>query len=244
MVLRSPDIPARSFRHSTPLARRLTWQQTILQAFQTWAVNANINIGVVPDGGQPLGVAGDPQHDPRFGDIRIAAQPMDPGTLAISVPNDPLVSSTLSGDVLINSDANFNDVPNKLFSAVLHEAGHVFGIGESTDPQSPMYAEYQGNTQLTAGDIAALQALYGSRAPDPHEGSGGNDQLARATTIQAPGGSGSYLGATPLIAYGDITTNQDADFYAFKTPNRYTGGVTIRLLTAGISLLRPHLTWI
>ena len=77
------------------------WQQTILQAFQTWARNANINIGVVPDGGQPLGVAGDPQHDPRFGDIRIAAQPMDPGTLAISVPNDPLVSSTLSGDVLI-----------------------------------------------------------------------------------------------------------------------------------------------
>jgi Bacterial Ig-like domain (group 2)/Matrixin len=221
----------------------VAWQQTILKAFQTWAVNANINIGLVPDGGQPLGVAGDPQHDPRFGDIRIGAQPMDPGTLAISVPNDPLVSSTLSGDVLINSDSNFSDVPNKLFAAVLHEAGHVFGIGESTDPQSPMYAQYQGNTQLTAGDIASLQALYGARAPDPHEGSGGNDQMGKATTIQDPGGSGSYQGATPLIAYGDITTNQDADVYAFKTPNRYTGGVTIRLRTAGISLLRPHLTW-
>ena len=219
------------------------WQQTILKAFQTWAVNANINVALVADGGQPLGVAGDSQHDPRFGDIRVGAQPMDAGTLSISVPNDPLVSSTLSGDVLLNADSNFNDVPNNLFAALLHEAGHVFGIGESTDPQSPMYAQYQGNTQLTAGDIASLQALYGSRAPDPHEGSGGNDQMATATTIQAPGGSGSYDGATPLIAFGDITTNKDVDFYAFKTPNQYTGGVTIRLLTSGLSLLRPHLTW-
>ena len=95
---------------------------------------------------------------------------------------------------------------------------------------------------MTAGDIAALQALYGSRAPDPHEGSGGNDRIDTATTIQAPGGSGSYTGATPLIAYGDITTNQDVDFYAFKAPNDYTGPVTIQLRSAGISLLNPHLT--
>src|SRR3954453_23505694 len=51
----------------------VTWQQTILRAFQTWAVNANINIGLVSDGGQALGVAGQPQHDTRFGDVRIGA---------------------------------------------------------------------------------------------------------------------------------------------------------------------------
>ena len=105
-----------------------------------------------------------------------------------------------------------------------------------------MYSQDLGSTQLTAGDIAALQALYGAKAPDPHEGSGGNDRIDTATTIQAPGGSGSYTGATPLIAYGDITTNQDVDVYAFKAPNDYTGPVTIQLRSAGISLLNPHLT--
>jgi hypothetical protein len=167
---------------------------------------------------------------------------MDPGALSISVPNDPMVSSTLTGDVLINSAVNFDGGSNNLFTALLHEAGHVFGIGDNSDPNSPMYSQDEGNTQLTAGDIAALQSLYGSRAPDPHEGSGGNDRIDKATTIQAPGGSGSYTGATPLIEYGDITTNQDVDFYAFKAPGGYTGPVTIRLQSAGISLLNPHLT--
>jgi hypothetical protein len=219
-----------------------TWQNTILRAFQTWAVKANINIGVVADGGQPFGVAGDPQHDPRFGDIRIGAQPMDPSTLSISVPNDPLVSSTLTGDVLINSTVDFNSASNSLFSAILHEAGHVFGIGDSSDPSSVMFSQDVGNTQLTASDIGALQSLYGSRAPDPHEGSGGNDRIDKATAIQAPGGSGSYTGATPLVEYGDISTNQDLDFYSFKAPSGYSGAVTVRLQSAGISLLNPHLT--
>ena len=47
------------------------WQQEILQAFQTWAVQANINIGVVTDGGQPFGAPGPTQHDSQFGDIRV-----------------------------------------------------------------------------------------------------------------------------------------------------------------------------
>ena len=171
-----------------------------------------------------------------------APQRIDPGTVSISVPNDPLISSTLSGDVLINSQVNFNNNTHNLLTALLHEAGHVLGIGDNSDPNSPMNSQDLGSTQLTDGDFAALQALYGSRAPDPHEGSGGNDRIDTATTIQAPGGSGSYTGATPLISYGDVTTNQDLDFYAFKAPNDYTGPVTIQLRSAGISLLNPHLT--
>jgi hypothetical protein len=82
-------------------------QQEILQALQTWAVQANINIGVVTDGGEPFGVAGPPQHDPRFGDIRVGAQAMAPDSLPISVPNDPMRASTWGGDVLINSNDTF-----------------------------------------------------------------------------------------------------------------------------------------
>src|SRR4051794_2216252 len=81
--------------HTSSLSQRLgavepstVWEGDILRAFQTWAVNANINIGLVADGGQALGVAGASQHDPRFGDIRVGAQPMAADALSISVPND------------------------------------------------------------------------------------------------------------------------------------------------------------
>jgi hypothetical protein len=83
-----------------------TWQREILQAFQTWAVQANINVGLVSDGGEAFGTAGPAQHDPRFGDIRLGAQSMSSDALSISVPNDPTLSSTWGGDVLINSNPN------------------------------------------------------------------------------------------------------------------------------------------
>ena len=126
------------------------WQREILQAFQTWAVQANINIGLVSDGGEAFGTAGPSQHDPRFGDIRVGAQSMSPDALSISVPNDPTLSSTWGGDVLINSNDNFGSGGLDLYSVMLHEAGHVFGLGDSTDSDSPMYDQYQDNQQLTS----------------------------------------------------------------------------------------------
>src|SRR6185312_8892411 len=138
------------------------WQKENLQAFQTWAVQANINIGLVSDGGQAFGTAGPPQHDARFGDIRVGAQSMSPAQLSISVPNDPTLSSSWGGDVLVNSDVPFGSGGLDLYSVMLHEAGHVFGLDDSADPSSPLYDQYQGNRQLTSADIAALQALYGA----------------------------------------------------------------------------------
>src|SRR5438067_1589277 len=48
-------------------ASSAVWQRTILRAFQTWAVNANVNLTVVADGGQAFGTGGAPQGDARFG---------------------------------------------------------------------------------------------------------------------------------------------------------------------------------
>jgi hypothetical protein len=215
------------------------WQRAILQAFQTWAVQANINIALVSDGGQAFGVSGLPQHDPRFGDIRIGAQSMSPDSLSISVPNDPTLSSTWTGDVLINASDKFGSHDLDLTAVMLHEAGHVLGLGDSTDPNSPMYGQYRQTQQLTATDIGALQALYGARALDQHEGSNGNDTMSTATQIQFPG---SYTGTTPLVVYGDVSTNKDVDFYAVKPLSNYNGPITFRLQSSGISLLTTRLT--
>src|SRR5262245_37843816 len=55
------------------IAPTAVWQREIVRAFQAWAVHANINIGVVSDGGHALGTIGEVQGDDLFGDIRIAA---------------------------------------------------------------------------------------------------------------------------------------------------------------------------
>ena len=217
----------------------VVWERAVLQAFQTWAVNANINIGLVADSGDPFGVAGLSQHDPRFGDIRIGAQPMAPDALSVSVPNDPTLSSTWTGDVLINSNDKFGGGNLDVYSVLLHEAGHVFGLPDSTDQNSPLYSQYTGAQKLTSQDVANLQALYGVRAPDSHEGSSGNNSMNKATQIQTPG---TYTGATPLVVYGDVGSNKDVDFYAVHPPSNYQGPVTFQLQSAGISLLTPHLT--
>ena len=57
------------FHTSNPAA----WQQIILRAFQTWAVNANVNVSLQADSGDPVGATGAVQGDSRFGDIRIGA---------------------------------------------------------------------------------------------------------------------------------------------------------------------------
>ena len=56
----------------------------ILRAFQTWAVNANLNIGLVADGGQDFTAGGAIQGDSRFGDVRIGARPLGNQVLAVT----------------------------------------------------------------------------------------------------------------------------------------------------------------
>jgi hypothetical protein len=220
---------------------RDVWQREILRAFQTWAVQGNINFRVVPDDGQPFGVSGLTQGDPRFGDIRIGAQSMALDLLSVSVPHDSVLSGTLSGDVFLNSDPSLTWDAAHLFSVMLHEAGHVLGLDDSTDPLSPMFPHYSGRTVLTPADIHAIQGLYGVRSPDFNEGNNGNDSFDRATQLHFPGGQGSYNGATPVVAYGDITTVPDVDFFALRPYSNYRGPMTFRLLTAGVSLLAPQL---
>src|SRR5262249_51008511 len=212
------------------------WQREIVRAFQTWAVQANLSVGVTTDSSDRFGIAGRMQADDRFGDIRVGAHPMSADVLAVAVPPDPFLSGTLAGDVFLNSEVTFNK--DNLFPIMLHEAGHVFGLQHSSDPKSVMYSDLNQNTKLTAGDIQAIQALYGVRASDRNEP---NDNFAGATQIDYSGLSPVYTGTTPLVAYGDRTTLTDADYFWVKPLSGYTGPVTFQLQTAGVSFLAPQL---
>ena len=220
------------------------WQREILRAYQTWAVAANLNIGLVADGGQAMGVAGAPQEDVRFGDIRIGARPLSapgtPNSTAAGASGFDYDSKTWAGDLVFNSLYQFGigGTPGQqydLFSVALHEAGHSFGLADqNTDKTSVLYNSYQGVLLgLSATDITALRALYGARPDDAYEGATGNGTLATAYN----------LGSLTAVS-ADITRIGDADVYKFTTPAATTGanGLTLNLRAAGISLLTSKVT--
>jgi hypothetical protein len=231
--------PSELFRTLDVQQSPTAWQQEILRAFQTWAVNTDVNFALTSDGGEPLGVPGPDQGDPRFGDIRIAAVPMALDVLSISVPHDPFLSGTWSGDILLNSAAPSISQADTLFPVLLHEVGHVLGLDDSPDPASVMFSNVNHQTSLSPGDIAAVQALYGPRIIDPQETPVPGNSLATAAPMPEPVG---YDGTTPLLLYASLSSLKQSDFYTLTTPAGYVGPLTIRLQTAGVSLLAPHLT--
>jgi hypothetical protein len=215
------------------------WQAVVLHAVQTWAVKTNLDVGVVPDDGQPFGTSGAGSEAPRFGDIRIGAAPLSPEVLAVSVPHDPFLSGGWSGDVILNSTANFTDPQSDLYGVLLHEFGHVLGLGPSTDHASVLYQDATWvATKLAASDVAAIQALYG--APAPSRARNHTFQTAARVRFNADDGA-VFTGTTPLVASGDLAAVGQSDVFSVQTAT-FAGPMTFRLETAGISLLAPRLT--
>jgi hypothetical protein len=218
------------------------WQAVVARAVQTWAGATNLDVGIVPDNGHPFGASGsggEGEGNSRFGEIRIGAAPLSPGVLAVAVPHDPFLAGSWSGDIILNSTVNFTQPQTDLYGVLLHEFGHVFGLGASTDPASVLYQNATWvTTQLAASDVAAIQALYGAPAASP----AWHHTLQTAAPIRFPSDDGiPYTGTTPLLAFGNLAAAGQTDFFSVQTAN-FTGPMTFRLQTAGISLLAPELT--
>lgn len=231
---------------------RAVWQETVLRAFQTWAVQANINIGLTSDRGDSLGAAGLSSGDPRFGELRIGAFPQ-PGVLASALPYQQ-AAGTWSGDVLLNTQTNWFladwaagssiSVPSanekgpavELFSVVLHEAGNALGVADNQTRGTVMFGTYQGPLgTLTATDIAAIRRIYGARR-DVFEPVANNTR-ATATAITYPAG---FTGQQPVIVRGSLDSQTDVDFYRFRALAGQEK-VTVRLMASGVSLLKAKL---
>jgi hypothetical protein len=87
------------------IASRQERQEIVLRAYQTWAINADLNVGLRNDYDVRFGTAGLTNKDPRFGEFRIGAFPQE-GLLANSVPFQA-IAGTYSGDLLLNSNERF-----------------------------------------------------------------------------------------------------------------------------------------
>lgn len=213
------------------------WQDAIIRGFQTWAEHTNADVAVVSDSGDPFGTGGLRSGDNRFGDIRIGAAPLADNVMAISLRQDAMVSGTWNGDVIFNSEVNYDSLDD-VFAVALHEAGHVFGFEHSDDPNSPMHLHgITPATELTAADIQQLQSRFGQRASDANEGAKGNDSFDDATRLQKASYRGGSQGSAPAVVFGDIQDIHDVDVFELDLPSGYDGPVTVELKTEGLSQL-------
>ncbi|WP_020468678.1 matrixin family metalloprotease [Zavarzinella formosa] len=224
----------------------------ILRALHTWADQTPVKLFEANDMGYPIGVSGSSQGDGRFGDIRIAARAMDTSVLAVTEPPGT-TGDTRAGDIVLNSNILFSINGGNgydLYSAMLQEAGHAFGIGNSNDPASPMYEQYSGiRTGLTNGDIANIQSLYGNPSSTPnsdtapdHQGS--NNLLSSALSLITPQGHDSH---SYYRVNGRLDLPLLGDWYQFQAApangqQQGVGMVTIRRLQTGGNLPAIYLS--
>jgi hypothetical protein len=231
-----------TFSKLSALGSTSVWQQTILDAFQTWAAHSRINVGVVNDSGVAAGVPGDLQQDTRFGDIRVVTIGLSSDVAALSVMRNETQAGTWFGDLVINSNYNITNV-DSLYNLALHEAGHIFGLESSTDPASPMYSTLQtsGRKSPTTQDVSDLQLVNGVRTADAYDSVTPNETLASATLLTTTGDAGWNGGEAPIIAWAELQSSSDVDYFRINAAPDYTGTVSFRLQTTGLSQLRGRI---
>ncbi len=215
------------------------WKKSVLQAFEIWSAQSNLNFGIVSDSGSKFGASGQATGDSRFGDIRIGGVELAPNALAVSIPFDPGMAGTSSGDMIFNTSLNLNQSSDELLRIALHEVGHTLGLDSSLNPQSVMSSPLGSRTTLDDSDILAIQALYGKRNSDKFETRTPNNSSSNATRLKAQTSRNAIV---PVVAYGDITSPSDVDFYSVEVPSKYSGQVTLKLQTGGLSLLNAKIS--
>src|SRR5581483_8345251 len=223
-----------------------TWQNQILKAAQQWAQQTNINFTVVSNNGGSIGSGSYQQGDPGFGDIRIGGYNFgNTTTLASTYMPPPVNNYSIAGDIQFNTGTTWNiGTTYDLYTVAMHEIGHALGLYHSSVITADMYSSYRGvKTGLTSDDITGIQTIYGGvgagRSADSYDSPSTNNSFATASNIT------SLIDPTTLtaqIAYADLSSTSDVDYYAVTAPSGTSGTLTVNVQSAGLSLLTPRLT--
>jgi Matrixin/Glucodextranase, domain B len=176
---------------STKLDANLT-ESEIARAFAEWARHANVSF-------TPAAQA----QAVRSIDILFArhahgdAYPFDGpgGALAHTFLPTSANAEPLAGDMHFDDDESWHiGTSVDLFTVALHETGHALGLGHSDQPGDVMYPYYRFATGLAAGDISAVQAVYGSTPGYVTPPSGSTTSGTGTGSGTGSGGSGTGTG--------------------------------------------------
>jgi Ca2+-binding RTX toxin-like protein len=149
------------------------YQQAIQMAFDAWEAVANIDFVQVADSSAV--------------DIRLGWDSIDGANNIVGEctanynPANGLINFAeirFDDDEVWSSDPNYTGSSAINFYAVaLHEIGHALGLSHSSDPSTIMYAFTGTAIDLTAGDIAGAQYIYGPSGSATTGPTNGDDDL-------------------------------------------------------------------
>src|SRR5208337_3081898 len=221
------------------------WQAQIADAAAVWEKVANVNFSLVSDNGSPLGVSGNQQDDPRFGDIRIGGYAMSSSILAFAYLPPPANGGTDAGDIFFNTAQSWqiNGTNYDLMTVAIHELGHALGMGHSTDTAAAMYPAYITTKQaVDADDISGIRSIYNARQPDVFNVNASNDSPRSAADISSYIGTNGQLTISGLDLTPPVTIGtNDIEWYKITVPASTTGTMVVRMQSTGLSLLSPSL---
>ncbi len=221
-----------------------SWEAQILDAAAVWEKVANVNFSLVSDNGSPLGVSGNQQDDPRFGDIRIGGYAMSSSILAFAYLPPAANGGTDAGDIFFNTTQlwQINGTSYDLMTVAIHELGHALGMGHSTDTAAAMYPNYITTKQaVDADDISGIQSIYSARQPDVFNVKASNDSPRSAAAISSHIGANGQLTIAGLDLTPPAVGTNDIEWYSITVPASTTGTMAVRMQSTGLSLLSPSL---